>query len=238
MMWPSDKSSRLRICLALFLFIGATGCERMTTSRVTQLVTEAEAKAAEGDYAGAIGRYEAALDGSVQSADVHYQLALLYDDKMNDPLHALHHFKRYLTLAPSGSHAADAKNFMKRDEVTLLTTLSGDLVVTRAEVTRLKNENLNLRKEIEERWAASRSASASSEKSMRRDRRAEKKSAVSAKKSDENPRTYVVQPGDTLASISRRFYKSSARWKEILEANEKIVDDPEKLKVGETLAIP
>ncbi len=210
----------------------------MTTSRTAQLVKEAEAKAADGDYNSAIGRYEAALDGTAQSADVHYQLALLYDDKMNDPLHALHHFKRYLILAPNGSHAADAKNFMKRDEVTLMTTLSGDSVVTRAEVTRLKNENLNLRKEIEERWAASRTVDANNEKSGKRDSRTEKKSANSAKKSDRHPRTYTVRPGDTLASISRKFYKSSGRWKEILEANEKNVDDPEKLKVGQTLAIP
>jgi hypothetical protein len=43
------------------------------------------------------------------------------------------------------------KNFMKRAEVTLATSLSGDAIVTRAEAARLKNENLSLRKELEER---------------------------------------------------------------------------------------
>jgi nucleoid-associated protein YgaU len=234
----SDKSNRLRICAALFLLMLATACDRMTTSRGAQRVKEAEAKAAEGDYVHAVGLYEAALDGSAQSADVHYQLALLYDDKMNDPLQALHHFKRYLTLVPNGSHAADAKNFMKRGEMTLMTSLSGDSVVTRAEVSRLKNENLSLRKEIEERWATNRSAAGAGGKPVPREARAEKKSAALVKKSDRNPRTYVVRSGDTLASISRKFYKTSARWKEIREANGKSVDDPEKLKVGQSLAIP
>jgi nucleoid-associated protein YgaU len=155
---------------------------------------------------------------------------------MNDALHALHHFKRYLTLAPNGSHAADAKNFMKRDEMTLMTSLSGDSVVTRAEVARLRNENLSLRKEIEERWATNRSAATASGKPVPREAHVEKKPAA-AKKSDRHSRTYVVRPGDTLASISRKFYKTSARWKEIREANQS-VDDPEKLKVGESLAIP
>ena len=78
----------------------------------------------------------------------------LYDDKMNDPLSALHHFKRYLTLSPNGSHAGDVKNSMKRDEVAcVLTTLSGDSVVTRTEAARLRNENLNLHKELETRAA-------------------------------------------------------------------------------------
>jgi nucleoid-associated protein YgaU len=51
-------------------------------------------------------------------------------------------------------------------------------------------------------------------------------------------RTYVVRSGDTLFSISRKFYKSSKRWKEILEANRKSIRDPKKLTVGEKLVIP
>ena len=237
MLWSSDKLKTLRILATVSLLAIATGCDRMTTSRGAQLAKEAEAKATEGDYLHAVGLYEAALDGSAQSADVHYQLALLYDDKMNDPLHALHHFKRYLTLSPNGSHLADAKSFMKRDEMTLMTSLSGDSVVTRAEVSRLKNENLSLRKEIEERWASNRSAASASGKPAPGEAHAEKKTTETAKNSNRHPRTYVVRSGDTLASISRKFYKTSARWKEIRAANPG-VDDPEKLKVGESLAIP
>jgi tetratricopeptide (TPR) repeat protein len=131
------------VCLA--------GCERMMTPRTVQITKDADAKAAEGDYLRAINLYEAALDDSPRCADIHYKLALLYDDKMNDPLNALHHYKRYLTLNATGSHATEVKNFMKRDEVTLATTLSGDAIVTRTEAARLKNENLTLRKELEDR---------------------------------------------------------------------------------------
>ena len=108
----------------------------MITPRNTQIVKDADARAADGDYLRAINLYEAALDDSARCADIHYKLALLYDDKMNDPLNALHHYKRYLTLSPAGSHAAEVKNFMKRDELTLATTLSGDGIVTRSEAAR------------------------------------------------------------------------------------------------------
>ena len=128
-----------------------SGCDRMITPRNAQIIKDADTKATQGDFPRAINLYEAALDDSPKCADIHYKLALLYDDKMNDPLNAIHHFKRYLTLSPSGPHATDAKNFMKRDEITLLTSLSGDSVVTRAEAARLRNENLGLRKEIEDR---------------------------------------------------------------------------------------
>ena len=199
----------------------------MVTSRNTRLIKEADWKAAQGDYLWAINLYEAALDGTPQSAEVHFKLALLYDDKMNDPLHALHHFKRYLVLDPNGSHAVEVKDFMKRDEVALGTSLSGDSVVTRAEAARLRNENLNLHKQIDEgttrpRAAASKSPSHHGDK----------------EKAETKKTTYVVKEGDTLASISRKFYKTSKRWREIRDANEKKIDDPDNLRAGLTLTIP
>src|SRR6266849_1601573 len=208
---------------SLLILVLVSGCDRMVTSRNTRLVKEADWKAAQGDYLWAINLYEAALDGTPQSAEVHFKLALLYDDKMNDPLHALHHFKRYLVLDPNGSHAVEVKDFMKRDEVALGTSLSGDSVVTRAEATRLRNENLNLHKEIDEGTSKSPS------------RRGEKEKTESKKAGSHS---YTVKEGDTLASISRKFYKTSKRWRDIRDANEKKVNDPDNLKEGVTLTIP
>jgi LysM repeat protein len=206
----------------LFIVLLLGGCDRMVTSRNIQRVKEADWKAAQGDYLWAINLYESALDGTPQSADVHYKLALLYDDKLNDPLHALHHFKRYLVLNPEGGHVAEVRDFIKRDEVVLGTSLSGDSVVTRSEAARLRNENLSLHREIDEG----------------RPRPTASKSPSKHKNKLEDSQTYTVQEGDTLASISRRFYKTSKRWREILDANEKKVDDPDNLKAGQKLKIP
>jgi nucleoid-associated protein YgaU len=99
--------------------------------------------------------------------------------------------------------------------------------VTRTEAARLRNENLNLHRQIDAgpvkpRPIADKSPSHHGEKE-----KAESKKA-----------TYVVKEGDTLASISRKFYKTSKRWREIRDANEKKVDDPDNLKAGLTLTIP
>src|SRR6478609_2991460 len=195
--------------LGLGLALGTASCDRMITPRNTQIIKDAENKTADGNFLRAITLYESALDDSPRAAEVHYRLALLYDDKMHDPLNALHHFKRYLTLAPSGPHASDVKNFMKKDELELGTTLSGDAVVSRAEAARLKNENLALHKEIEDQRARH-----STDKPQ-----ADAKTAAADKKSGAAPHSYVVREGDTLASISRKFYKSSGRWKKIRDAN-------------------
>jgi LysM repeat protein len=214
--------------LALGLALIFAGCDRMITPRSAQIIKDAENKTADGNFLRAITLYESALDDSPRAADVHYRLALLYDDKMHEPLHALHHFKRYLTLAPSGPHATEVKNFMKKDELELGTSLSGDSVVSRAEAARLKNENLALRKEVEDQRARH-----PNEKPA-----PDTKTAGVDKKSGAAPHTYVVRDGDTLASISRKFYKSSGRWKKIRDANKNLIDDPAKLKPGTTLTIP
>src|SRR6266478_8264211 len=216
--------------LSIFLACGLVGCDRLTSSRYSQLMQDADAKSEQGNFERAINLYEAALDDSPRCAEIHYKLALLYDDKMNDPLSALHHFRRYLALSPNGPRANDVKNSMKRDEVAVLTTLSGDSVVTRAEAARLRNENLNLHRDLEARSGTLRSGS---EKSKAGDASSTR---TASKKS--GGRTYIVQSGDTLASISRKFYKSPRRWEKILNANKESIHNPENLKVGQTLIIP
>ncbi len=211
----------------IVIAIVSTGCDRMITPKHAQQLKDAETKAASGDFARAISLYESALEDRPTDAEVHYKLALLYDDKLNDPLDALHHFKRYLTIAPGGVRANDVNGFVKRDEVALLTSLSGDAIISRTEATRLRNENLALRKELDE--AHGRGRILTGEQAA---------TSAQAKGPDTARQTYVVQHGDTLASISRKFYKTSTRWKQILEANRGMINDPKKLSPGQTLVIP
>lgn len=190
---------------------------------------DADAKSTQGDFPRAINLYEAALDDSPRAAEVHYKLALLYDDKLNDPVSALHHFRRYLALSPSGAHADEVKKSIKHDEIAALTALSGDSVITRSEATRLRNENLTLHKELEARAVPARSVTGKPEATDTNSKKTN---------SSKGDRSYVVQSGDTLFSISRRFYKSPKHWKDILAANRKSIHDPKKLTVGQTLVIP
>ncbi len=151
-----NKFFGMTICAMMCL----TSCNRMATPPAAQILKDAEARVRNGDYLEAINLYERSLDGSPKSAETHYRLALLYDDKMRDPLNAMHHFKRYLTLAPTGARAEEVKVAMKRDELALVTEISGDSVVSRAEGAQLRNENLNLRKALDDARNQNRQASA------------------------------------------------------------------------------
>lgn len=48
--------------------------------------------------------------------------------------------------------------------------------------------------------------------------------------------TYTIKKGDTLGSISKKFFGSTQRWKEIAKANN--ISNAAKIKVGQVLEIP
>lgn len=50
--------------------------------------------------------------------------------------------------------------------------------------------------------------------------------------------TYIVQPGETLGSISRKFYGTSGRYMDIYNANRDTLSSPNSVTVGQTLVIP
>jgi nucleoid-associated protein YgaU len=52
------------------------------------------------------------------------------------------------------------------------------------------------------------------------------------------PRTYVVQKGDTLINLARRYYSDPARWKDIWQANRNTVPNPDRIMPGQELVLP
>lgn len=52
------------------------------------------------------------------------------------------------------------------------------------------------------------------------------------------PHTYVVQPGDTLASIAHRVYGEEKAWTRLYDANRDQLPDAKRLKPGMTLRLP
>src|SRR5215210_6238739 len=116
--------SRLASAVGLMLMaLSQTGCDQIFQNSRARALETAERKARDGDYRAAVQSYEAALDGSPRSADAHYRLALLYDDKLKSPVSAMHHFQRYLDLSPRGARAKDARDSLKAGEQKLVNSL-------------------------------------------------------------------------------------------------------------------
>src|SRR5580700_2673392 len=191
---PLRRAVGILGALALLSF---AGCERLFDKGLKENVAAADAKAAAGDYAGAVLLYESAFDGTVKTADLHYKLALLYDGKLKQPVSALHHMERYLALAPSGAHAKEAHAYKKEAEAKLLTQWSGGSPITQQDAVRLKNENELLREQL---------AIIRAQKSQPAPAFNGKGDPVK-KPIPPGSRTHTVEPHETLASIAQKYYK-------------------------------
>ena len=50
--------------------------------------------------------------------------------------------------------------------------------------------------------------------------------------------TYTVQSGDTLGKIAKQFYGDAMKYPKIFEANQPMLDNPDKIYPGQVLRIP
>ena len=51
-------------------------------------------------------------------------------------------------------------------------------------------------------------------------------------------RFYIVREGDTLSSISKKYYGNTSSARKIFEANRNVLQDPDHLRQGTKLTIP
>ncbi len=49
---------------------------------------------------------------------------------------------------------------------------------------------------------------------------------------------HIVREGDTLSEISRKYYGSVNKWRMILNANQSVIEDVNRLRPGTKLIIP
>ncbi|HEX8294845.1 MAG TPA: LysM peptidoglycan-binding domain-containing protein [Chthoniobacteraceae bacterium] len=219
------------VCLALMAaLLGLSGCDQWFKKSSKDDLAKGDRKVAAGDFRGALAEYEAALDGTAATAEAHYKLALIYDDKLKNPQGALHHLDRYLDLSPNGARAKDAKSIRKQTEQKLALAQGKGSFMTQEESVRLKNDNLLLRKLLAELRAQKAAPAPTASASKGGD--------VAQKPIPPGTRTHVVQQGETMASIAQKYYKSKARWKDIQDANFYSTNNTPKIKVGQTLIIP
>ena len=52
------------------------------------------------------------------------------------------------------------------------------------------------------------------------------------------PEYYVIESGDTLWGIAAKFLGNGSKYPEIFEANREVIEDPDKIFVGQKIRIP
>ena len=217
----------MKVIRALFaagavFWIGA--CEKADTRK--EAVDSGDRKVKAGAYREAIKSYEAALDGTPNTATIHYRIAVLYDEKLKEHLDAIHHYERYLDYSPSGQHAKEAKSAKADCEKRLQAKLNKEGFMPTSEAVRLRNENESLRRLISD---------------LRNPKAPPPPRVADPNTPDAIPpgsREYTVGPGDTLASIANKFYKNRSMSDHIKDANFHQLGGKDVIKPGQVLIIP
>jgi len=62
--------------------------------------------------------------------------------------------------------------------------------------------------------------------------------ALDAPAVDANAQFYEIQAGDTLAKIAERIYGDSKLHQDIFEANQEVIQDPDKIYAGQKIRLP
>ncbi len=55
---------------------------------------------------------------------------------------------------------------------------------------------------------------------------------------EEKVEYYVIESGDTLGKLAKKYYGNAMEYPRIFEANREIIEDPDKIYVGQKIRIP
>jgi len=208
------------------------------------------------DIKGAIEAFQHALDANPNSALAHFELGMLYEkyDEQNEWRYvlALYHYYRAYELRPNAYPADNAKLRIQacRQELAKTESLAPLYPAMQRDLERLKEENLQLRKQVEflqaqvlARNAATNQITASpgqTHSNSLPDPAEGNRSGRSAPVADRlaatalgNGRKHTVREKETFASIARTYH---IRTESLMAANPAI--EPKRLRAGQTLNVP
>ncbi len=206
------------------------------------------------DIDGAIELYNKALERKPQLARAHLEVGLLYDSYKEDYNRAIYHYQRYLELRPESEKVQLIQDLIRRARLSYAVSLPDTPPGAIEEIAELRKENAALKAKLSDAvvdYSANTADGAVQPEPVRQTsiQTASSSSAAVRNSTLSEPapkpapaqppvRTYRVQKGDTLSSISTKMYNDSAAWQKIYQANRKTLKSPSSLVVGQTLIIP
>ena len=234
--------------LALLLPLLA-GCDRLDLGgdkarQVDRALERARKLLEMRDFAGAAVAYEDVLRVDASHADAYFQAALIYDRNLNDCLNAAYNYQRYLNAPGTDSKKTDlVKSCLNNTLLRLAASIPNAGNQNSPELVKLRTENAALYRQVEDlkrEMVRVRSRPEPAKPAAQPARPApaiapppaKPKPAASAK-----PRSYTVQRGEGIQTISEKVYGNRTRWRDIMSANPSL-KDPTHLKVGQVLVIP
>jgi LysM repeat protein len=198
------------------------------------------------DYSGAVEAFEESLEANPHSAPAHYQLAMLYGEKENNPAAAIYHYQQYLRFDPKApnadivnQHINACKQQLAADVLQLPSSSAAQ-----QQLQQLADKNKQLQDEVD-KWRAyyaSQMAEVKTNLPPAANNFAPPSAVTPTPRQTTSanlnppiarPRTHIVAAGETPAAIAR---KCGVNLNSLLAANPGL--NPKKLRVGQVINLP
>jgi nucleoid-associated protein YgaU len=165
-------------------------------------------------------------------------------ESRKDPVAAIYHFQRFLLLENNSKEAPKVRQLIVTAEREIIRELPGEPYADYLDSLDLREKNNRLMREVADLKA--RLGLPLTERDIRDNEsplpvRNSKVQQIKNEPSFVTPplaRTYVVQKGDSLYGISRKFYGDSSYIEQIFQANRNSLSSKDSLKLGQKLIIP
>lgn len=229
------RPARSRCVCLLLLGTMLSGCGSGGSSRIDE---EKEAHFLMGksrvtamDFAGAINAFEKSLAMNPRSAAAHFELAMIYGEKVNRPARAIYHYEKYLEFRPNAGNADIVQQHilaLKQElaKGVLPLPLTPDI---QQRFDQLAEENRQLKEELE-RLRADRPSAGAGQVSLGT---GSSRPQVVPGPASATLRTHKVVAGETPFSIARDY---RVNLNAFLAANPGL--DPRRMQVGQTVNVP
>lgn len=193
----------------------------------------------------------------------HLEAGVLYEQHIKDPIAAIYHYRKYLELRPNSPQADLVRQRIGACMRDFARTLPGQPVnagvqADLGEVIRLREENENLKAQLAAMRAGQAAPAPAEENSepppenrsasaepiiTRAPLASESEAPPSPPREPTRPgqpsaHKHTVAKGDTLMSISQRYYGTRSKWRDIYAANRDVMKSENDLKIGMELKIP
>lgn len=257
-----SKASLVLALLGLSIFSGCapSGVEVVSETDEKQFQLGQDFKN-EGRIEEALSAFLRVIDARRDAPESHLEAGYIYLRTMKDPIRAIYHFDRFLQFRPHSPQATQVRQLIETAQKEFARQLPAqpyqgelDRIDLMELVKTLKLENDSLKRDLvaaEKRLSAlstqpTARVEAPSAPVVRQNLapvpqiQTQQTPTPAAPQPDPAsvPRTYTVQSGDSLSSISNKFYGTPSRWIDVYQANRDRLASENALRVGQELRIP
>ncbi|MDR1433248.1 MAG: LysM peptidoglycan-binding domain-containing protein [Puniceicoccales bacterium] len=193
-----------------------------------------------GAYDNAIKALMAVVKSRDTAPESNLLLGTLHMDKRDDPVTAMYFLRRYIEECDDRNQIKIAEQLIDTAKKKFLKSLPAYNGVSQSESelleaaralkaqnTSLRNQAASYRKKLSDCEAKLAALTDASNGEMR-----------SMGNAGEGPMVHTVRGGETLSSISAKYYGTPHFWEKILRVNASTIEDPKSLRPGQKLIIP